>query len=320
MIIFLYGEDEFRSNRKLAEIKNRFLEKNKEGATLSVFDFSEKDFDLDEIILDSSSGGLFSAKRLVIVKNLLAKKDLAGESLLEFLKRKSKGEFESAILVFWEGDDFDKKNPLVKFLLKAGKCQRFEMLGGAKLKNWITGTIREMGSGKISISAGAVEKLSLFIGNNLDLLSREIEKLINYKKSGEITSEDVELLVKSKIDTDIFRTVDALSRGDKKTAVKLLHDHLSAGDDPFYLLSMYFFQFRNLLKVKPFAEKNCSQQEIASKLKIHPYVAKKSADQAGKFSLEELKNLYKKLCEIDVQSKTGKVDIKLALDKFIASV
>jgi len=319
MIIFLYGGDEFRSNRKLAEIKQKFAEKNN-PAVAGLFDFSEKDHDLNKIILDASSDSLFSSKQLIVIKNILAKKDLAGESLLEFLKRKSKGEFESAILVFWEGDDLDRKNPLAKFLLKAGKCQKFEMLDGVKLKNWITGTIREMGGGKISISAGAVEKLSLFIGNNLDLLSKEIEKLINYKNSGEITGEDVEFLVKSKIDTDIFRTVDALARGDKKTAVKLLHDHLSAGDDPFYLLSMYFFQFRNLLKVKPLTEKNISPPEIASKLKIHPFVAKKSAEQAGKFSLEELKNLYKKLCEIDIQSKTGKVDIELALDRFVAMI
>ena len=320
MIIFLYGEDEFRSSKKLAEIKTKFLEKNN-PAVAGLFDFSEKDHDLGKIILDASSDSLFSSKQLVIIKNIFSsKKDPAPENFLNFLKRKSKGEFESVILVFWERDNFDKENPLAKFLLKAGKCQKFELLEGAKLKNWIIGEVGEIGGGRVSISADAVEKLSVYVGNDLKLLSREIEKLVNYKDSGEITSEDVEILVKSKIDTDIFQTLDALSQGDKKTAVKLLYDHLSAGDDPFYLLSMYFFQFRNLLKVKPLAEKNCPQREIASKLKIHPYVAKKSAEQAGKFSLEELKNLYKKLCEVDIQSKTGKIDIELALDRFVASV
>jgi DNA polymerase III delta subunit len=67
MIIFLYGEDEFRSLEKLAEIKNKFLEKNKEGAPLSVFDFTEKDWNIEEIIMSISSGGLFSSKKLVKV-------------------------------------------------------------------------------------------------------------------------------------------------------------------------------------------------------------------------------------------------------------
>ena len=99
------------------------------------------------------------------------------------------------------------------------------------------------------------------------------------------------VLVKSKIDTDIFKTVDALARGDKKTALKLLHDHLESGEDPFYLLSMYFYQFRNLVKVKPLAEKNMSPAEITSKLKMHPFVARKSLEQAQEFFLGETKSL-----------------------------
>ena len=321
MIIFLYGEDEFRSQRKLAEIKNKFLEKSKEGANLSLFDYLEKSYDLDEIILKASSEGLFSPKQLIIIKNLLiSKKDISDEKLLDFLKRKGEGEFQNVVLVFWEGADFDKKYPLAKFLLKAGKCQEFELLEGAKLKSWMISEIGKVGKGKVSISPEAVEKLSVYVGNDLKLLSKEIEKLVSYKDSGEIKDEDVEKLVKSKIDTDIFKTIDALARGDKKTAVKLLHEHIESGDHPLYMLDRYFYQFRNLLKVKSLVEKNMPQPEIASKLKLHPYVVKKSVEQSGRFTFEELKGLYKKLCDIDAEAKTGKVDIELALDKFVAEV
>ena len=103
-------------------------------------------------------------------------------------------------------------------------------------------------------------------------------------------AEDVDLLVKSKIDTDIFKTVDALARGDKKTALKMLHDHLESGEDPFYLLSMYFYQFRNLGKSESrWPKKICLSAEIASRLKMHPFVARKSLDQARNFSWEKLK-------------------------------
>lgn len=321
MIIFLYGEDEFRSSRKLAEIKNKFIEKNKEGGTLFVFDLAEPAVKISEMLLKLSSGGLFSNKKLAIIKNILQNKTAAEDrEFLDFLKKADKGEIKDLTLVFWEREKFDKKLKLAKFLLEKAKKQEFRLLDGTKLTSWIIREIQEKGAGAVSISPRAVEKLSIFVGNNLSLLSQEIEKLVGYKGKGEISEEDVELLVKSKIDTDIFKTIDSLSRGDKKTAVKLLHNHLESGEDPFYLLSMYFFQFRNLLKVKPLAEKNMPQSEIASKLKIHPYVAKKSVEQGRNFSLERLKELYKKLCDIDSEVKTGKVGIELALDKFIAGV
>lgn len=321
MIIFFYGEDDFRSNEKLAEIKNKFLEKNKEGASLFVFDFAEKDWNIQEIILNISSGGLFSSKRFAIIKNVLAgKKEFSDDIFEKFLKTEAKKEKSDLILIFWESGKLKKSGKLCKMLQKIAKCQEFELLEGAKLKNWIIGEIGKIGGENISINSMAIEKLIVFVGNDLNLLSREIEKLATYKNKGEITGEDVDALVKSKIDTDIFKTVDALARGDKKTALKTLHDHLDSGEDPFYLLSMYFYQFRNLVKVKPLAEKNMPSHEIASKLKMHPFVARKSLDQARNFSWTKLKSLYNQLCEIDFESKTGKTDIALALDKFVAGV
>src|SRR3989339_168380 len=276
MIIFLYGEDGFRSNRKLAEIKNKFTEKYKEGGTLFVFDFVEPGAKISDLIIKLSSGGLFSNKKLAIVKNILQNKTAAQDlELLDFLKKADKGEIKDLTLVFWEKERIDKKLKLAKFLLEKTKKQEFGLLDGSKLTNWII---------------------------------------------GEICEEDINLLVKSKIDTDIFKTIDSLARQDKKTAAGLLHNHLSAGEDPFYLLSMYFYQFRNLLKVKELAEKNVSEREIAQKLKLHPFVARKSLEQGRNFSLDQLKKLYKDLCEIDFGAKTGKIEIELALDKFIATV
>jgi DNA polymerase-3 subunit delta len=320
MIIFLYGEDEFRSKRKLAEIKNKFLEKNPD-ATSGLFDFAESAAKIGEMLLKLSSGGLFSSKKLAIVKNILENKTAAEDKdLLDFLKKVDKGETKDLTLVFWEKGKIDKKLKLAKFLLEKAKKQEFLLLEGAKLKDWLIGEIREMGGGEVSVSPAATEKLTIFVGNDLNLLSKEIEKMVAYKEKGEISEKDVDLLVKSKIDTDIFKTIDSLARGDKKSAMKLLHDHLEAGEDPFYLLSMYFFQFRNLLKVKPLAQKNQMPHEIAAKLKIHPFVAKKSVEQGRNFSLAQLKDLYKKLCEVDLEAKTGKVEIEMALDKFIAAV
>jgi DNA polymerase-3 subunit delta len=338
MIIFLHGEDDFRSSRKLAEIKNKFLEKNKEGASLFVFDFEESNIDIGNILTDISSGGLFSSKKLAIFKNIFASKKSADEKLEKFLKSEAKNEKSNLILVFWEAGKVKRGERFFKLLQKIAKCQEFEKLDGVKLKNWINGETRlrqgfgrtppkppatergQVGESEVSINPEAVEKLIIFVGNDLNLLSREIEKLVNFKGRGEITAEDVDRLVKSRIDTDIFKTVDALARADKKTAVALLHNHLEAGEDPFYLLSMYFYQFRNLVKVKPLSEKGMPQAEIATKLKMHPFVVRKSLDQARNFSWPKLKSLYNELCEIDFASKSGKTDIALALDKFVAGV
>ena len=320
MVIFLYGEDEFWSNRKLAEIKQKFAEKNN-PASAGLFDFADKDFDLGSIALDATSGGLFSDKKLIIIKNLLsAQKSPANENFENFLKRKNKGEYKDVILVFWEGKKFGKDSKIYKFLQKNSKKQEFSYLSGVRLTGWIGQEVKERSENRTTIGKEAAGKLAVFTEENPFLLSSEIDKLIAYKGKGEIVCVDIDILVKTKIDTDIFKTVDALARRDKKEALRLLHGHLNSGDDPFYILSMFFYQFRNLMKIKPLAEKNYSPQEISGKLKMHPYVLRKSLEQARNFSWESLKSLYQRLCDIDFETKTGKIDIGLALDQFIAAV
>ncbi len=320
MIIFLYGENEFLSSRKLAEIKQKFTEKNN-PAPAGLFDFAEKEFDLGNIALDATSGGLFSDKKLIMIKNLLAAKKIPGnESFENFLKRKNKGEYKDVILVFWEGKKFGKDSKIYKFLQKNAKKQDFPFLKGAQLTSWISQEVKERSENMTTIGKETAEKLAVFTEEDPFLLSSEIDKLIAYKGKGEIRGIDVDLLVKAKIDTDIFKTVDALARRDKKEALRLLHGHLNSGDDPFYILSMFFYQFRNLVKIKPLVDKNWSVQEISGKLKMHPFVARKSLDQARNFSWESLKRLYQRLCDIDFETKTGKIDIGLALDHFIAVV
>ncbi len=321
MIIFLHGEDEFRSLEKLNEIKRKFLEKNKDSFALEVFDFSDGAKDVEEIVLKASSGGLFSTKRLVIVKNIIASK-IGGESemLLDFLKNKKQAESKDLIMTVWEGDAADKRGKLFKTLLKISKSQEFSYLSGAKMLNWITGRTGETSGGSVTVGDAAAQRLAAYIGNDMFLLDAEIRKLVSYRDRGEIKTEDVELLVKSRVESDIFKTIDALARRDKKEALRLLHGHLESGDDPFYLLSMYFFQFRNLLKAKPFEERSVAPQTAAAELKMHPFVARKSMEQAKLFTFEKLKNLYQALCDVDYRSKTGKTDIALALDTFVAMV
>jgi len=49
-------------------------------------------------------------------------------------------------------------------------------------------------------------------------------------------------------------------------------------------------------------------------------VVKKSLMQARNFGSFRLKSLYQKLSVFDLKIKTGALDIRLALDKFIAEI
>ncbi|MFH1656727.1 MAG: DNA polymerase III subunit delta [Candidatus Nealsonbacteria bacterium] len=314
MIIFIYGEDTYRARKKLKEIIEGYKKVHKSGFNLKYLDFSEKQVDYNSFKDEIRQTSMFKEKKLVILANSL----LNVEFKEAFLKNKKDFLESDDIFVFYEEGAVDKRNTLYKFLEKNTKSQMFDFLDGYKLKKWIE---KEFDNHKTKIEPLALEKLIEYVGKNLWQMNNEITKLVNFKKSTKtIQVEDVELLIKSKIETDIFKTIDAIAQKNKKQAIKLLHKHLENGDSPLYILSMINFQFRNLLIIKDLIEKYNPYNVIVKKSKLHPFVVRKSYSQSQQFTLSELKKIYQKIFQVDIDIKTGRVLPETGLDLLVAEL
>lgn len=315
MIIFLYGPDTYRSQRKLNEIVEHYQKIHKSGLNLKFFD--EKTGDFKEFQNEIKSVSMFAEKKLIVLEGVFANQDFKEN----FLKNYKELVDSKDIILFYEKKEISPAEPLLKFLKKYAKCQEFELLDVQRLKNWAKKEVENYGA---KIDECALQLLVDFIGNNLWQMENEIKKLVSYKNKKTIEEKDVRLLVKPKIETDIFGTIDALASKNKKRALKFIRAHLERGDSPYYLFSMINFQFRNLLIMKPYELKRESYgytiQTSAKQLGVHPYVAKKAMEQARKFSFDELKKIYRKIFQIDLAIKTGKIEPETALDLFVAEI
>ncbi|HPN54648.1 MAG TPA: DNA polymerase III subunit delta [Candidatus Moranbacteria bacterium] len=321
MFIFLYGVDTFRSSEKLSALKNKYLEKNSSGTDLSILDYEEnsRSQKLADVLL---SQGLFSTKQLVIVKNSSLSGSIEEQKeILAFLKARPELEKDTdTVVVFFESGSPKKNGSLFKFLIEHSKKQEFAHLNGAQLTNWALAYAKNIAS-KISFSRSALDLLLSETGNDLYVLSNEIMKLVNYKNTGTISEEDVKKLVKGKVDSTIFETIEALFGGNKKLALDLFHQQLKKGEDIFYILSMYTYQMRTILKIGDFYWQGMtSAYDIAKASKLHPFVVQKTLNQVRNLNLEKAKKILERLAQIDQNAKTGKVDPVLALDTFIVSI
>ncbi len=320
MIIFLSGDDNFRSRAKLNEIRGKFQEKDPAQTGLSIFDLGEEDKNAD-IVSNFSSGNLFSPKRLIIVKNLISSGNIGKqEEVLGFLKNeKGTEDNKDLVIVFWEEKKVPKSNKLSKFLEKKSKSQKFEKLGGKNLEKWILERFQEKNK-DINVEKEALDELIILSQGDSWNLANEIDKLVSYLPKGKIKKEDVLKLSSSRFSANIFETIDALGSGNKQKATFLLEQHLGSGEDPFYLFSMFIYQFRNLLQVSDLDRKNFSLSDIIKTTKLHPFVVKKSLSQTRRFSFSDLVKIYRKLSQIDKEAKQGRIDISLAIRKFLVEV
>ncbi|OGZ18399.1 MAG: DNA polymerase III subunit delta [Candidatus Nealsonbacteria bacterium RBG_13_38_11] len=311
MIILLYGQDTYSSRQKLQEIIESYKKIHKSGLNLIYFDGERLKFEEFKDAFQQAS--MFDEKKLLVLSNAFSNKELKEQLLANlsiFFNAKD-------IILFYEEDKILERDKLLKLLKKQAKVQEFPPLEGIKLRNWIK---QEFSKLKTEISLEVVDKIIDFVGNDLWQISNEVKKLASFKNGKSIKVEDVELLVKPKVESDIFKTIDMIAAKNRKQALLLIHKHLEKGDNPVYLLSMINFQFRNLLIVKELIEKQRPYYAIAKMTKLHPFVVRKSYEQAVRFSFAELKKIYQQLFEADLAIKTGKMDSEAALDLFLSGI
>lgn len=308
MIFFLYGPDTYRASQKLREIINQYKKIHKSGLNLRYIDCAKKSFnDFNDEIKQVS---MFKEKKMLILTN-----SFSNPKFKEDFLKNGKSFFGSEnIIVFYEEGEVSRKNSLFNFLKKQAKTQEFKFLRDAELRQWVK---KETKKREVKIQGEAIEELVFFVGNNLWQMMNEIKKLTSFKAGEEIKVKDVQLLVRPKIELNIFKTIDAIAARDKKKALKLLNDHLEKGDSPFYLFSMINFQFRNLLLVKDIIDKNLSPFSLTG---LHPFVVRKTRLLARRFSLLELKKIYQKIFEVDLAVKTGKIGAETALELLISEI
>lgn len=317
MIIFLYGQDGYRLNDNFRKIIESYKAKYQSGFNLFNFDFADNlDFSNFEDAIKSAS--FFSEIKLIAVKNpFSAKKEL--EKVIELMRAFDLPKNKEIVLLFGENKTEAELNKLSKDLLAYLKknsepIRNFEQLKGAKLEAWLGGEVALAGS---KIQPLAIKKLIDIMGGDSWALSNEINKLCNYRSGGTIGAGDVSLLASEKIDLNIFDLVDALGSKSKAKAFELLYKEISTGRDPYYILTMAIYQFRNLLIVKDLMAQPIPRGEMAKKAGLHPFVVQKALASASKFSMPELKNLYTRLLEIDISTKTGRGDLTDYLFGFV---
>ena len=259
----------------------------------------------------------FLAKvRLVIVSGLLSHNDKTqNKALAEWLPTLP----ETTRLFFLESSPLKASHPVVKVAQSAenGYIKLFEKLEGSKLERWIRERV-EAQNGRIS--PHAIHLLATNVGSDLQILQNEIDKLVLYKQTDTIESNDVLLLSPYAAETNIFNLVDAIGNRNGKKSALLLQQMVAEGADPFYLFAMFVRQFRLLLQVKELADEGERPPAIAKSLRMHSFVAGKLYQQSQGFSLSQLESIYRHLLTIDVGVKTGQQEMSTSLDLLIANL
>ncbi|MBC6127337.1 DNA polymerase III subunit delta [Listeria booriae] len=291
-------------------------------------DFNYANFDLDEtaieqVIEEAETIPFFGDRRLIVASN---------PSFLTTEKTKSKIEHRTArledylnepvdysiLVIIARVEKLDERKKLTKLLKKQATIVDAKRPNDAELRKWVQSAIK---NNDFSMEIPAIERLMELTGGQLTTAMNELDKLMLYKlESREISVADVESLVVRSLEQNIFLLLDKMIALDIGGALSIYYDLLKQKEEPIKILALIASQFRLLTQIKLLEKQGFSQQQVAQKLKVHPFRVKIGARQAKSFSYEQLTATLERLAEMDFEMKTGYGDKAQKLEWFLFSL
>lgn len=145
---------------------------------------------------------------------------------------------------------------------------------------------------------------------NMSRVALEVEKLIDYKISGELTREEVEALVYKDADYRIYEMTNAVARRDYVRYCAVQSELVQKSGDEAAVLSGLFSYFKNSLTM---LSASGNDAEVAKLLKMKEYGVKKGREQARAIGEENLKKFVAYVYSAVSDIKTGRTSPKNAL-------
>lgn len=292
---------------------------------MSIFDMKETPIDV--AVEDALTLPFFSDRRVVIVKDAYfltgQKMDADVDHNLDRLIEYVNGPvYETILIISVPYEKLDERKKVCKLLRKQGEFVDAANLDDKQLFQWID---EQCASYKVAITNEAKTKIVQLTGQNLLLLVNELQKLaLSVGEGGTIEGEDVDRFIAKTIEQNIFDLINLLMKKRIDEALYLFAELLKRKEEPIVLVALLARQVRILYQVKQLSQIGYSQKQIATQLKLHPYVVKLSTEQARTFSDKQLLTLLNMLAEVDYEIKSGKKDkrlaVELALMKFYQTI
>lgn len=280
---------------------------------INISKYNEDDL-ISNIIEDASTISLFDDKKLIIVNNELlfsSKKSIDTTELEKYIENYN----PNTILIFTVfSDTVDSRRKLYKLIKEKGKIEEFN-----KITN-INSYVRKLFNG-YNINYNTINLFIKRVGNDLNSLSNEAEKIKIYKIDDKIiTDNDIINCTHEKIDINIFKFIDNIINKNKKESITTYKEMLKVGEEPIKIIVMLANQFRLMYQAKVLTSKGYTEEDIANLLHSKKYPVHLAIQKGYRYTSDILLNHLEELADLDIKIKSGEIDKNLALELFLLRI
>jgi DNA polymerase-3 subunit delta len=305
----LTGSDRPKIERALRRLRERIGED-------AIERLSATDAAGDDAVAACNAMGLFATGgRLVLVDEVERWKAPDAKAIADYLAVPAP---ETVLALV--GDGLRKDSPLAKACAKAGAVLVYDVAKSG-LPKWVGEQFARHG---VRASTEACRVLVELVGDNLQELASEVEKVSVWAGHDEIGAGEVELLVAARAEVPPFVLTDAWGRRDVVavlSACESILERSSRSGEVHMLVGRLAAHVRRVQSCQNLDLAGVRPREAAAELKMHPFATEKAFAQSRNFSVEELREAIVRLADLDLALKGGsRLPSELELQRTLVAI
>jgi len=308
----LTGSDRPKIMRALRRLRERIGDDSTEH-------LNAREASAADVIASCNAMGLFGGEegRLVIVEEAERWKAPDVKEIAAYLAAPS-----PATVLAFVAEELKGDSPLTKAVAKAGEVLMYDV-PKRRLPEWVAEQFARLGG---KADADACRALVDIVGDDLEALQSEIDKLATWAGGEQVTLRDVEQMAAGRAETAIFSLTDAWGRRDVATVLSsaeaiLERTHRPRSGELMRMIGSMANHVGRVRRCQRLADQGIRAKDAAGQLKMHPYAAEKAFAQAANFSAEELGYAIVRLAELDAAAKGGsRLPADLELERALIDV
>lgn len=299
-VYFLQGEEAFYIDQITDFIEDNCLNEADKSFNQTVM--YGKDVTVSQIVTAARRFPMMADRQVVIVKEAKEISDLNKEEGQKLLLGYLDNPVPSTVLVIaHKHKKVDGRKPVSKALSKKAVFLTTSKLREYEVPKWIDGFANDNG---FNIGYQSVQLLAEYLGNNLERLSNEINKIaINLKEGDEITPELIQKYVGINKDYNVFELQNAITHGDVLKANRIVN-YFGANIRAHSIIPMIavlYSYYSKLLLLH--SAKDKSDGGLARTLGLPPFIVKDYKKAAARYPLVKVMECVSLLRQADLRSK-----------------
>lgn len=263
---------------------------------------------ISDILDEASMISLFSSKKIIIGREFDSKKidDNEIDYLKKYIDNINKDVY--IILITRKIDARSREYKIFKDNFKVIDTDKNDNSDKDILK-YIDDYIKDKG---YKIDRYNLEYLFSKLGNNIDNIKIEIDKILLYLDNDKnISREVIDLLISDNIDNIIYEFTNAVLDKDYDTVIKMYNDFKIENIGYDYLLVSLDNVFRQALIIKMLYNQGSNNSEIAKVIGKKDFYVKKMLERLYNYQEDDLSKMIDRLATIDREYKMGKSNLDM---------